>query len=63
MAGFTADGTLKSWAKQVGDIMLADEEVDTDDVAPSSMVRGIDRRILTLIDIAVNALKLDEVVG
>ena len=40
MAGFTADGTLKSLPMQVGDVMLAGEEVDTDDVAPSSMVRG-----------------------
>ena len=42
--------------------MFADEEVDTDDVAPSSRVRGIDRRILTLIEVAVNTLKLDKVV-
>ena len=60
MAGFTADGTLKSLPMQVDDVMLTDEEVDTDNVAPSSMVRGIDRRILTLIDIAVKALELDE---
>ena len=43
MTGFTADGILKSWPKQVGDVMLADKEVDTDDVAPSSMICGIDR--------------------
>ena len=63
MAGLTADGTLKSWPKQVGDVMLADKEVDTDEVASSSMICGIDRRILTLIDVAVSALKLDKVVG
>ena len=63
MAGFSADGTLKSLPMQVGDVMLAGEEVNTDDVAPSSMVRGIDRQILTLIDVAANALKLDKVVG
>ena len=54
MAEFTADGTLRRLPMQVGDVILADEEVDTDDVSPSSMVRGIDRRILTLLDIAVN---------
>ena len=36
-------------------MMLADEEVDADGVAPSS-------RILDLIDVAVNGLKPDEVV-
>ena len=60
MAGFTADGTLKRWPKQVGHVMRADEEVNTDEVAPSSMVLGIARRILTLIE--VNALRLDKVV-
>ena len=63
MAGLTADDSLESWPKQVGDVMLADEEVDTDGVALLSIARGIDRRILTLIDVAVNALKLDQVVG
>ena len=43
--------------------MPAGEEVDTDEVALSSVVRGIDRRILTLIDITANALKRDKVVG
>ena len=47
----------------MGDVVLADEEVDTDEVAPSSMVRGIDRRVLPPINVAVNALKLDKVVG
>ena len=63
MAEFTADGTLKSGPKQVGDLLLADEEIDTDGAAPSSMARGTNRRILTLIDVAVNALKPDKVVG
>ena len=63
MPGFTADSTLKSWPKQVDDVIPADEVVDTDEIAHSPMVRGIDWLLLTRIDVAVNALKLDEVVG
>ena len=63
MPGFTADSTLKSWPKQVGDVIPADEAVDTDEIAHSPMVRGINWLLLTLIDVAVNALKPDEVVG
>ena len=63
MPGFTADSTLKSWPKQVGEMIPADEAMDTDETAHSPMVGGIDWLLLTLIDVAVNVLKLDKVVG
>jgi len=47
MAESITEGTLKSWLKQVGDTVAADEEVasiETDKVGPCSIIHGTHRQ-------------------